>query len=70
VPFVPVTPAENIAATLRSELEPCPSGTPVASTRKLAQRFQVAPATAAKALRQLKAEGLVVTRQGFGTFRA
>lgn len=67
---MPVTPAESIAATLRGELEPCPPGTPVMSTRKLADRFNVAPATAAKALRQLKAEGLVVTRQGFGTFRA
>jgi DNA-binding GntR family transcriptional regulator len=70
VPFVPITPAESIAATLRSELEPCPSGTRVMSTRKLAERFNVAPATAAKVLRILKAEGLVVTRQGFGTFRA
>jgi DNA-binding GntR family transcriptional regulator len=67
---VPVTPAESIAATLRAELQPCAPGTRVASTRELARRFKVAPATAAKALKLLKAEGLVVTRQGFGTFRA
>lgn len=70
VPFVPVTPAETIAAEVRRELEPCPPGTRVESTRKLAERFHVAPATAAKALRMLKDEGLVVTRQGYGTFRA
>lgn len=67
---MPVTPAESIAATLRRELEPCAPGTPVMSTRKLADRFDVAPATAAKALRMLRDQGLVVTRQGFGTFRA
>ena len=47
-----------------------PTWSRVESTRKLAERFHVAPATAAKALRMLKDEGLVVTRQGYGTFRA
>ena len=53
------------ARILSGELEP---GRPVPSEETLRQTFEVARETARKAVRVLRSEGLVRTRQGKGTF--
>jgi DNA-binding GntR family transcriptional regulator len=70
VAYVPRIPVELIADELRAELTPLPSGTRVLSVRVLAERFGVSPRTIQKALAILRAEGLIVSRHGYGTFRA
>lgn len=68
--FVPETPAERVTRELREEITALPSGTPIPSTRALADRYDVSASTVAKALAVLKAERLVVARQGLATYRA
>jgi GntR family transcriptional regulator len=65
-------PSRQIAAAIRQkiasgELRP---GARVPSVITLAGEYQVSPDTARKAIRLLKAEGLVETEPGYGTFVA
>ncbi|SNT64530.1 DNA-binding transcriptional regulator, MocR family, contains an aminotransferase domain [Asanoa hainanensis] len=62
--------AGTVAGTLRAELERYAPGEKLPSSRALVDRFGVSPVTVARALAQLTAEGLVVTRPGAGAFRA
>lgn len=56
--------------TLRGELDRYSPGGKLPSSRALVDRFRVSPVTVSRALAQLAAEGLVVTRPGAGAFRA
>ncbi|UFR05554.1 PLP-dependent aminotransferase family protein [Streptomyces sp. Go40/10] len=60
----------ELAEQLRSELERYSPGGKLPSSRALVERFRVSPVTVSRALAQLAAEGLVVTRPGAGAFRA
>lgn len=55
---------------LRRELDRYSPGGKLPSSRALVDRFRVSPVTVSRALAQLAAEGLVVTRPGAGVFRA
>ncbi len=55
---------------LRRELDRYSPGGKLPSSRALVDRFRVSPVTVSRALAQLAAEGLVVTRPGAGAFRA
>jgi DNA-binding GntR family transcriptional regulator len=70
VPYEPLTDAERVATALRAELADVASGTRLPSVRELASRFGVSSTSVTRALATLKAEGLVVSRQGLGTYRA
>jgi len=61
---------EQIKAGLRRavEIEKLPAGTRLPSIRTLADDHGVSPETAARAVRELRQEGLVDTRPGLGTF--
>ncbi|GAA4217015.1 GntR family transcriptional regulator [Actinocatenispora rupis] len=59
--------AELRAAVARGEYEP---GSPFVTQRELCERYGVSTTTAVKALNDLVAEGLLVRRQGRGTFVA
>ncbi|MEU9333539.1 PLP-dependent aminotransferase family protein [Streptomyces sp. NPDC048290] len=61
---------EELAAQLRNELNRYSPGGKLPSSRALVERFRVSPVTVSRALAQLAAEGLVVTRPGAGAFRA
>ncbi|MFF5026568.1 PLP-dependent aminotransferase family protein [Streptomyces collinus] len=60
----------ELADQLRRELHRYSPGGKLPSSRALVERFRVSPVTVSRALAQLAAEGLVVTRPGAGTFRA
>ncbi|MEV6806474.1 PLP-dependent aminotransferase family protein [Streptomyces sp. NPDC051132] len=60
----------ELAEQLRQELDRYSSGEKLPSSRALVERFRVSPVTVSRALAQLAAEGLVVTRPGAGAFRA
>ncbi|MGW1983471.1 aminotransferase-like domain-containing protein [Streptomyces collinus] len=60
----------ELADQLRRELHRYSSGGKLPSSRALVERFRVSPVTVSRALAQLAAEGLVVTRPGAGAFRA
>ncbi|POX49011.1 PLP-dependent aminotransferase family protein [Streptomyces sp. Ru72] len=60
----------ELANHLRRELNRYSSGEKLPSSRALVERFRVSPVTVSRALAQLAAEGLVVTRPGAGAFRA
>ncbi|MER7230516.1 PLP-dependent aminotransferase family protein [Streptomyces olivaceus] len=60
----------ELVDTLRSELDRYSPGGKLPSSRALVDRFRVSPVTVSRALAQLAAEGLVVTRPGAGAFRA
>ncbi|MER6124801.1 PLP-dependent aminotransferase family protein [Streptomyces sp. NPDC001795] len=60
----------ELAVRLRSELKRYSPGEKLPSSRLLVERFRVSPVTVSRALAQLAAEGLVVTRPGAGAFRA
>ncbi|MEU6767982.1 PLP-dependent aminotransferase family protein [Streptomyces sp. NPDC046853] len=60
----------ELANRLRSELDRYSPGGKLPSSRALVDRFRVSPVTVSRALGQLAAEGLVVTRPGAGVFRA
>ncbi|KQW01852.1 PLP-dependent aminotransferase family protein [Streptomyces sp. Root369] len=60
----------ELAEQLRRELDRYSSGGKLPSSRALVDRFRVSPVTVSRALAQLAAEGLVVTRPGAGAFRA
>ncbi|MBL1085297.1 PLP-dependent aminotransferase family protein [Streptomyces actinomycinicus] len=60
----------ELAEQLRQELDRYSPGGKLPSSRVLVERFRVSPVTVSRALAQLAAEGLVVTRPGAGAFRA
>ncbi|MEU1018531.1 PLP-dependent aminotransferase family protein [Streptomyces sp. NPDC005900] len=60
----------ELAKQLRGELDRYSPGGKLPSSRALIERFRVSPVTVSRALAQLAAEGLVVTRPGAGVFRA
>ncbi|MFF0553106.1 PLP-dependent aminotransferase family protein [Streptomyces sp. NPDC004311] len=60
----------ELAESLRSELDRYSIGGKLPSSRALVERYRVSPVTVSRALAQLAAEGLVVTRPGAGAFRA
>ncbi|WP_435605528.1 PLP-dependent aminotransferase family protein [Streptomyces ardesiacus] len=60
----------DLVAVLRRELDRYSPGGKLPSSRALVDRFRVSPVTVSRALAQLAAEGLVVTRPGAGAFRA
>src|SRR5262245_57014686 len=65
------TPAYlQIADVLRRQIADgdLPDGAPLPSVRHLVDQFGTAQGTVRQAIEQLKAEGLVATRQGSGTF--
>ncbi|MBD0837913.1 PLP-dependent aminotransferase family protein [Streptomyces sp. TRM68416] len=61
---------DELAERLRRELDRYSPGGKLPSSRALVERFRVSPVTVSRALAQLSAEGLVVTRPGAGAFRA
>ncbi|WP_432155705.1 PLP-dependent aminotransferase family protein [Streptomyces sp. bgisy153] len=61
---------DELANQLRRELDRYSPGGKLPSSRALVDRFRVSPVTVSRALAQLAAEGLVVTRPGAGAFRA
>ncbi|GAA3307807.1 hypothetical protein GCM10020295_67830 [Streptomyces cinereospinus] len=60
----------ELANRLRQELNHYSPDGKLPSSRALVERFRVSPVTVSRALAQLAAEGLVVTRPGAGAFRA
>ncbi|WP_371672660.1 PLP-dependent aminotransferase family protein [Streptomyces sp. NBC_00289] len=60
----------ELANHLRRELDRYSPGGKLPSSRALVERFRVSPVTVSRALAQLAAEGLVLTRPGAGAFRA
>ncbi|MFD9050551.1 aminotransferase class I/II-fold pyridoxal phosphate-dependent enzyme, partial [Streptomyces zaomyceticus] len=60
----------ELARSLRVELNRYSPGGKLPSSRALVERYRVSPVTVTRALAQLAAEGLVVTRPGAGAFRA
>ncbi|WNI25767.1 PLP-dependent aminotransferase family protein [Streptomyces sp. ITFR-16] len=60
----------ELADSLRSELYRYSHGEKLPSSRVLVERFRASPVTVSRAVAQLAAEGLVVTRPGAGAFRA
>ncbi len=60
----------ELANRLREELNRYSPGGKLPSSRALVDRYRVSPVTVSRALAQLAAEGLVVTRPGAGAYRA
>ncbi|ROP54343.1 GntR family transcriptional regulator [Streptomyces sp. PanSC9] len=60
----------ELAEELRRELDRYSPGGKLPSSRALVERYRVSPVTVSRALAQLSAEGLVITRPGAGAFRA
>ncbi|MFF9475757.1 PLP-dependent aminotransferase family protein [Streptomyces roseolus] len=60
----------ELAKTLKAELDRYSPGGKLPSSRALVERHHVSPVTVSRALAQLAAEGLVVTRPGAGAFKA
>ncbi|MGW7556551.1 GntR family transcriptional regulator, partial [Streptomyces rimosus] len=60
----------ELAAILRGGLNRYSPGEKLPSSRALVERHRVSPVTVSRALAELAAEGLVVTRPGAGAFRA
>ncbi|WP_299541686.1 PLP-dependent aminotransferase family protein [uncultured Streptomyces sp.] len=60
----------ELVEALRRELDRYPIGGKLPSSRALVARFRVGPVTVSRAVAQLAAEGLLVTRPGAGAFRA
>ncbi|MET7364990.1 PLP-dependent aminotransferase family protein [Streptomyces sp. NPDC005566] len=60
----------ELVSSLREELNRYSPGGKLPPSRALVERFRVSPVTVSRAVAQLAAEGLVVTRPGSGAFRA
>ncbi|MET8506911.1 PLP-dependent aminotransferase family protein [Streptomyces sp. NPDC004787] len=60
----------ELAESLKAELNRYSPGEKLPSSRALVERYRVSPVTVTRALAQLAAEGLVVTRPGAGAYRA
>jgi DNA-binding GntR family transcriptional regulator len=65
-------PYQRVASWLRSEIESgrLRPGDQIPSATQLGEQFSVSRNTALRALKMLKAEGLIVTQQGWGSFVA
>ncbi|GAA3861273.1 PLP-dependent aminotransferase family protein [Streptomyces lacrimifluminis] len=61
---------DELVNRLRREVNRYSPGGKLPSSRVLVERFRVSPVTVSRALAQLAAEGLVVTRPGAGAYRA
>ncbi|WP_328745737.1 PLP-dependent aminotransferase family protein [Streptomyces sp. NBC_00285] len=61
---------DELAMRIRRELDRYSPDGKLPSSRALVDRFRVSPVTVSRALAQLAAEGLVITRPGAGAFRA
>ncbi|WP_443055545.1 aminotransferase-like domain-containing protein [Streptomyces sp. NBC_00690] len=61
---------DELVFQLKRELDRYSPEGKLPSSRALVERFRVSPVTVSRALAQLAAEGLVVTRPGAGAFRA
>lgn len=63
-------PYLQVAEALRNDIEAqlYPPGSRLPSRKELAVRFAVAPMTVQSAIRELRTEGLIVSRQGAGVF--
>ena len=72
MPRSPELPSERIAADLRRKIETgeLRPGDQLPTVAQLARDHDVSSATVSKALASLVAEGLVVTRHGWGSFVA
>jgi len=68
----PVPPSRQIAEILRQKISSgeLPPNSKVPSRIQLAGEYGVSPETAAKAIRILREEGLVIVVSGYGTFVA
>jgi DNA-binding GntR family transcriptional regulator len=68
----PVPPSQQLAALLREQIESgeLPPGAQLPSIVRLSQEHGIAVVTVQKALRILKAEGLIESVPGYGTFVA
>ncbi|MEV6397878.1 PLP-dependent aminotransferase family protein [Streptomyces sp. NPDC051907] len=60
----------DLVNALKRELDRYSLGGKLPSSRALVERYRVSPVTVSRAIAQLAAEGLVVTRPGAGAFRA
>ncbi|MEU8505272.1 PLP-dependent aminotransferase family protein [Streptomyces brevispora] len=60
----------DLVSCLRGELNRYSPGEKLPSSRALVDRFRASPVTVSRAIAQLAAEGLVVTRPGSGAYRA
>jgi GntR family transcriptional regulator len=65
-----VPPWEQFAALLRERIQSgeLAPGTRLPSVRSYSQEYDLAPGTITKALDRLRAEGLIESRVGWGTF--
>jgi len=72
VPRSVETPSERLAAFLRRQIESgeLQPGDQLPTVARLAETHHVSPATVTKAIKTLVADGLVVTRHGWGSFVA
>jgi DNA-binding GntR family transcriptional regulator len=70
VPRSQQLPSERIAADLRQQIHDgtLKAGEPLPSVTALAERYGCGRATVSRALSALVSEGLVVTRERWGTF--
>ena len=64
------TSSARLAATLRARAQTMRPGERLASTREISARHRVSPVTVSRALAVLRAEGVLVTRPGSGTYVA
>lgn len=71
-PRGPETPSERVARALRERIEAgeWAKDDALPATARLATEYGVSQSTVTRALRVLVAEGLIVTRPGWGVFRA
>ena len=65
-----MTPSERVEAALRDRLAGMESGQALPSIREIAAEHGVAAATVVRALARLRADGLITSRPGWGTFKA
>lgn len=66
----PVPPVERVEIALRELVSGLATDEALPGIRELSEQYGVSPTTVAKALRRLRADGLVTSRKGWGTFKA
>ena len=64
-----MTPTDKAESKLRERLATMTSGDPLPTVRSLAHDYQVSTATVVKAMKRLKADGLVGSRPGWATYK-
>lgn len=62
-------PSERVEAFIRERLATMESGDPLPPVRELADELGVSPATVTKAMKRLKAEGLIGSRPGWAVYK-